>query len=67
MMTRFSVDKVHCQSCKALIEGELSDLDAEADVNVEKKEVSVEFDENRINKDKIRQVLSELGYETTEM
>ncbi|MFH1447585.1 MAG: heavy-metal-associated domain-containing protein [Candidatus Micrarchaeota archaeon] len=67
MIARFSVDKIHCQSCKALIEDELSDLGADSDVDVGKKEVTVEFDEGRIRKERIIDVLSALGYVVEEI
>ena len=66
MTTRtISVPEIHCDHCKTSIEGALTSLPGvgTARVDVEAKDVTVEFDEGRVDRARIVAAIEEQGYE----
>lgn len=59
-----SIKGMHCISCAMDIDGELEDNGVKcAKTNYAKSKTEVEFDENRINEEKIIQIIKKTGYE----
>lgn len=60
-----SVPEVHCEHCVSSIEGAVKALDGVQDVIVDlgSKDVRVEFDESRLEKQDIATVIEAVGYE----
>lgn len=65
-MTQVSlqVPEVHCDHCKTSIEGAVSQLPGieTVDVAISDASVSVEYDEDTIDLDRIRSTIEEQGY-----
>ena len=60
----FKVIGMDCSSCAMLIEGELEDAGVEkAQCSYADEKLTVEFDETKINEDKIVEVVKQTGYE----
>jgi copper chaperone len=61
----FFVPEIHCDHCKHSIEGALTTLPGVrgARVDVEAKDVTVEFDESRVDQARIVAAIEEQGYE----
>ena len=59
-----SVPEISCDACKAAIEGALTPLDGvrEAVVDIATKQVSVDFDESRIDRHHLIAAIEEQGY-----
>lgn len=57
------VNGMSCGHCKATVERELKSLNVQAEVNLEQKTVSVEYDESKVSKDEIKSNLKANGYE----
>lgn len=59
------IDKMHCSSCAIRIDGDLEDAAGirSAQTDYYKAQTTVEYDENLIDLDKIKQVISAAGYE----
>lgn len=57
------VDGMSCGHCKATVERELKNLNVQAEVNLEQKTVSVEYDESKVSRDDIKSNLKANGYE----
>lgn len=64
MKINLKVKGMHCDSCAALIKEDLADIGV-SNVIVKVKEglVSVEFDENKLTINKIKDVIKALNYE----
>ena len=62
---KFSVDGLHCKSCKTLLEGEIGDLAGVDDVKVDYQtgECVVEFDQEKIRIGKIKDKIEEYDYQ----
>ena len=60
----FKIDGMHCTSCAMNIDGELEDIEGvnQSDTNYAKAETKVEFDEKKINQDKIVAIIKKVGY-----
>lgn len=60
-----SVPSIHCDHCKASIEGALKQLDGvkAAEVSVPDRSVSVDYDEAAVNEEQIRNAIIEQGYD----
>ena len=54
---------MHCKSCEFLIKDVLSDFAVEAKADLNKKEVLLNFDENKISLNKIKEILKKYKYE----
>ena len=55
---------MHCTSCAMNIDGELEDTEgvSQSNTNYAKAETKVEFDEGKINQDKIIAIIKKVGY-----
>ncbi len=64
MRLTFEVPDVSCGHCKSAIEGALRPLDGvrEAEVDVASKQVSVELDENQIDRTAVIDAIESAGY-----
>jgi copper chaperone CopZ len=51
---------MHCKSCEMLIRGELEEKDVK--VSFKGKELTVEFDENKISLNDIKEIIKKEGY-----
>ncbi len=67
MQKIFGIKGMHCNSCAALIEKELKDKVISINVNYSKERAEIEFDENKISENEIRELIKKLGYEITEI
>jgi copper chaperone len=66
MTTRtISVPEIHCDHCKTSIEGALTSLPGvrAAQVDVEAKDVTVEYDEGSVDQAQIVAAIEEQGYD----
>lgn len=65
-MTQVSlqVPEVHCDHCKTSIEGAVSQLSGvnAVDVAIAEASVSVDYDEDQVDLDRIKTVIEEQGY-----
>ena len=54
-----------CNHCKIAVEEELNKLEGviKANVNLKNNNVEVEFDETKVNMEKLKQAIEEAGYE----
>ena len=61
----YSIEGLKCQHCKARVEEGLKKMDGVtmADANVEKKQITIECDPERISISKIQDAVDDLGYE----
>lgn len=62
MKKTFSIKGMHCSSCVKLIESELQDKVNKIKVQ-EDGSAMIDFDENKINFQQIRDIITELGYQ----
>ncbi len=60
-----TVPEIHCDHCKASIEGAVGALDgvARVDVSIESRTVDVTYDEARLGRDVIVAAVEDQGYE----
>lgn len=56
------VEGMHCDSCKAIIEDELSDMDGIKSKKVELGKAAIEFDEKKTSEAAIKKLITGLGY-----
>jgi copper chaperone len=63
--TVLSVPSIHCDHCKASIEGALGQLDGvdSAQVSVPDRTVSVSYDETQVDLDAIREAIVDQGFD----
>lgn len=61
MKTVIKIDGMSCQHCVMAVKKEIQNLDV-LDLEVKIGEASVEFDENKINEENIKQAIVEAGY-----
>lgn len=62
MKKTYTVKGMHCSSCPLLIEGELEDIGAKARCNYAKEILEVEYDETKLNEEKIQAAVASAGY-----
>lgn len=64
MKETFSVPDVHCEHCDRAITGALNSIEgvSEAAVDLEAKEVSVDYDETSVDRQKLVEAIEEEGY-----
>ena len=60
----FKISGMHCVSCAMNIDGELEDMDGikESSTNYAKSETKVEFDQEKVEDKKIKDIIEKLGY-----
>lgn len=58
------INGMHCTSCSLSIDGELEDLDGviSATTSYAKSETKIEYDSSQVGLDKIKKIISGLGY-----
>lgn len=63
--TTVDVPGIHCDHCKSAIEGALGELAGvrEADVSVEDRTVTVDYDDSQVDLGTIRDTIIEQGYD----
>ena len=59
----FKIDGMHCTSCALLIESDLEDAGVTAVCNYAKQTLTVEFDDNKIDEKRIKDVVLKAGYQ----
>ncbi|MEM2918726.1 MAG: heavy metal-associated domain-containing protein [Candidatus Altiarchaeota archaeon] len=59
---KLNVEGMHCASCETLIKDVLSDENVKASVDSKKGEVIIEYDDSKINLDKIKSLIENEGY-----
>ncbi len=66
--TVLSVPEVHCDHCVNSIEGAVKALDGveEVKVDLDRKDVRVNFDEEKVEKTDIATVIEAIGYEVAD-
>lgn len=59
------VPEIHCDHCRSSIEGALAPLDgvARASVDIEARQVTVEYDASTIDRDALISAIEDQGYE----
>ncbi|MBN6188795.1 heavy-metal-associated domain-containing protein [Aneurinibacillus sp. BA2021] len=57
------VEGMSCGHCVKSVEGALKDVGASGTVNLEAKTVQVEFDENKVSLEAIKEAIEEQGYD----
>jgi len=62
----FYINGMHCNSCSQLIESELKNDVDKISVSYSQGKAELEFDENKINEDQIKERIKKLGYEVVE-
>lgn len=61
----YKVDNMHCTSCAMVIESDLEDAGVKASCSYARQVLEVEYDENKLSEDTIKQVVQASGYEIT--
>lgn len=56
------VEGMSCGHCVNSVEGALKEIGAKAKVDLNAGQVSIEFDESKLNLDKIKEAIEEQGY-----
>lgn len=61
---KFKIEGMHCSSCAITIDMDLEDLDGvgKAETNYAKSETEVEFDEEKLDQQKIIDIIQKSGY-----
>jgi P-type Cu+ transporter len=60
---KLKISGMHCVSCAMSIDGELEDMGAKSSsTNYAKQETEVEFDEKKLDLEKISSTIQKLGY-----
>ena len=62
----YKVKGIHCSSCPLVIEGELEDIGVKARCNYASEMLEVEYDEGKLDEDRIHATVKSAGYELTE-
>ncbi|SES29192.1 copper chaperone CopZ [Salisediminibacterium halotolerans] len=59
------VQGMTCKHCKASVEGALSGLDGvnKAEVNLDKNQVTVDFDDDKVTVQKMKDEIEDIGFE----
>lgn len=59
------VDGMMCANCQQAVEEALNGLDgvSKAEVNLEEKNVTVEYDDSKIQREKMALMIDEIGYD----
>lgn len=59
----YKVAGMDCTSCAMIIESDLEDVGAKAHCNYAKETLDIEFDDQKLSEEKIRQLVKASGYE----
>jgi Cu+-exporting ATPase len=62
--TTFKIEGMHCTSCAMNIDGELEDTEGvkKSNTNYGKQNTEVEYDEEKIDENKIMEIIKNAGY-----
>jgi len=52
---------MHCKSCEALIKSDLKDIGVNSEIDYKSGKAVIEFDESKINLEKIKEIISKAG------
>ena len=65
MSTILNVPTISCDHCKMTIERALSELEgvSKAEVDIDRRQVEVDFDASQVSMEEIEEALDEVGYE----
>ena len=61
----FKVTGMDCTSCAMLIESDLEDVGVKASCNYAREILEVEYDEQKVSEDKLKEVVKSSGYDLT--
>jgi sulfite exporter TauE/SafE/copper chaperone CopZ len=59
----FKIKGMHCNSCAYLIENELKDKVNHISASYSKEQAEIDFDENNISENEIKEIIEKIGYE----
>lgn len=61
----YQVNGMHCMKCVSKIENKINNMDGvkKASVELKKSQLTVEYTEDKINKEVLKEVIDDLGYE----
>ena len=59
----FIIKGMHCPSCALMIESDLEDIGVKSSCSYAKQTLTVEFDENKMKEQMIRDVVAKAGYQ----
>ncbi len=64
----FKIDGMHCTSCSMNIDGELEDTEGviSASTSYAKATTTIEFDESKVSRDKLKSIIENLDYTAKE-
>lgn len=62
MKKTYKVNGMHCNSCAMVIESDLEDAGVTAKVSYANETLDVDFDEKKVNEEKIKSVVKSAGY-----
>ena len=62
MEIKLNIEGMHCGSCSKMIELELEDKVDKITVSLEKKKAEITFDNKKITKSQIKEIINKLGY-----
>lgn len=57
------VEGMSCQHCVSAIKGALDKMNVQAEVDLADKKVTVEFDENKVQLEQIKEAIEDQGYD----
>ncbi|MXQ52628.1 copper ion binding protein [Shimazuella alba] len=60
---KLTVEGMSCNHCVISIEGALKEIGSKGEVDLANGTVSVEYDENKLSLDQIKEVIEDQGYE----
>ena len=62
---KLKVNGLHCSSCEVLIKDALEESEGvkKADISMKNKSAEIQFDENKIDKQKLKAIIEKEGYE----
>ncbi|WP_245815505.1 heavy-metal-associated domain-containing protein [Seinonella peptonophila] len=66
MEKRLKVEDMTCGGCARKVKGTLDELGVHADVQLADRTVTIQFDEQKISLEQIKDSLEDIGYEATE-
>ena len=62
MQLKLNVKGMHCKSCEVLLKDTLSDIGVDAEADHKTGIIKINFDEKKVNLDKIKKIIAECGY-----
>ena len=63
MKSTLIIKGMHCESCSKIIEMELEGKVNSSKIDFKSGKAIIDFDENKISEDKIKELIKNLGYE----